>query len=40
VAQAFSADEVRRLREQSGLDYAGYHEHFGHRWALAGERRS
>lgn len=39
VAQAFTRKEVLELRDQSGLDFATYHRHFGHRFALAGERK-
>lgn len=40
VAQAFSKDEVLRMRKLAGLDYTAYYRHFGHRWTLAGERRN
>lgn len=38
VAQAFSRNEVLRLRERAGLSFAQYYEHFGHRFVLAGEK--
>jgi SAM-dependent methyltransferase len=38
VAQAFTRDEVLALRGSAGLEFARYHRHFGHRFALAGER--
>jgi ubiquinone/menaquinone biosynthesis C-methylase UbiE len=38
VAQAFSDDEIVRLRDRAGLSFALYFHHFGHRFALAGER--
>ena len=38
VAQAFTKAEVLRLRERAGIGFARYHRHFGHRFALAGER--
>jgi hypothetical protein len=40
VAQAFTRQEVLRLRDRAGLHFAEYHRHFGHRWVLAGERPS
>ena len=38
VAQAFSKQEVLRLRDAAGLGFADYFHHFGHRFALAGEK--
>lgn len=38
VAQAFTRDEVMRLRERAGVPFADYFEHFGHRFVLAGQR--
>ncbi|MDQ3440348.1 MAG: methyltransferase domain-containing protein [Planctomycetota bacterium] len=38
VRQAFSKPEVLALRERAGLGFAEYHRHFGHRFALAGEK--
>ena len=38
VAQAFTREEVLVLRERSGLGFAQYHRHFGHRFVLAGEK--
>jgi ubiquinone/menaquinone biosynthesis C-methylase UbiE len=38
VAQAFSREEVIRLRDRAGLGFATYHTHFGHRFVLSGER--
>ena len=40
VAQAFTQREVHDLRDRAGISYAGYHRHFGHRFVLAGEKRS
>lgn len=40
VAQAFTRREIETIRDQAGLDYAAYREHFGHRFVLAGEKRS
>lgn len=38
VAQAYTEQEVLRLRDRAGLGFAGYHQHFGHRFVLAGEK--
>jgi SAM-dependent methyltransferase len=38
VAQAFTKPEVLRLRDEAGVGFARYYRHFGHRFALAGER--
>lgn len=38
IAQAFTKSEILALRDRAGLTFAGYHRHFGHRFALAGER--
>jgi hypothetical protein len=38
VAQAFTRSEVLRMRDAAGLGYARYRRHFGHRFALAGEK--
>lgn len=38
VAQAFTRDEISRLRDRAGITYAAYHAHFGHRFVLAGEK--
>lgn len=38
VAQAFTRPEILGLRDRSGLSYATYYRHFGHRFVLAGER--
>ena len=38
VAQAFSKAEVLAMRDRAGLPYAKFHHHFGHRFALAGEK--
>jgi ubiquinone/menaquinone biosynthesis C-methylase UbiE len=38
VAQAFTRDEVLRLRDRAGVDFTSYSRHFGHRFAIAGER--
>ena len=39
VAQAFTPDEILALRDRAGATFADYHEHFGHRFVLAGEKR-
>ena len=38
VAAAFSPGEVMELRDAAGLTFCDYREHFGHRFALAGEK--
>lgn len=38
VAQAFTRDEILALRDRAGVGFADYHEHFGHRFVLAGEK--
>ena len=38
VAQAFTKQEVLRLRDRAGVRFARYYRHFGHRFVLAGER--
>jgi SAM-dependent methyltransferase len=38
VAQAMSKDEALALRDRAGIGYAHYHQHFGHRFVLAGEK--
>jgi 2-polyprenyl-3-methyl-5-hydroxy-6-metoxy-1,4-benzoquinol methylase len=38
VQQAFSPEEVVRLRDEAGIGYAAFHRHFGHRFVLAGEK--
>ena len=38
VAQAFTKQEVLRVRERAGVGFARYYRHFGHRFVLAGER--
>ena len=38
VAQAFAQDEVLDLRDRADIGFAQFHCHFGHRFALAGER--
>jgi ubiquinone/menaquinone biosynthesis C-methylase UbiE len=38
VAQAFKKNEVQKLRGASGLLFARYYRHFGHRFVLAGEK--
>jgi ubiquinone/menaquinone biosynthesis C-methylase UbiE len=40
VAQAFSEAEVNALRDRAGIVYAKRHNHFGHRFVLAGEKVS
>lgn len=36
VRQAFTREEIERLRDGAGLGYARYARHFGHRFVLAG----
>lgn len=38
VAQAFTRREIEALRDEAGVGYARYHEKFGHRFVLAGEK--
>jgi SAM-dependent methyltransferase len=38
VAQSLTKREALRLRDQAGIKYVRYYEHFGHRFVLAGER--
>jgi ubiquinone/menaquinone biosynthesis C-methylase UbiE len=38
VRQAFSRGEVLALQRRAGVEYARYYRHFGHRFALAGEK--
>ena len=38
VAQALSEPETLDILRRSGLDYATYYRHFGHRFVIAGER--
>jgi 2-polyprenyl-3-methyl-5-hydroxy-6-metoxy-1,4-benzoquinol methylase len=38
VRQAFSRAEVLALGERAGLAYAGFFQHFAHRFVLAGEK--
>ena len=38
VAQAFTKEEILALRDRAGARFAQYHEHFAHRFALAGEK--
>jgi ubiquinone/menaquinone biosynthesis C-methylase UbiE len=38
VAQAYSEPEAAALAERAGLRYLRYFRHFGHRFALAGEK--
>lgn len=38
VKQAFTKEEVLRLRERAEIGFARYRRHFGHRFTLAGER--
>jgi ubiquinone/menaquinone biosynthesis C-methylase UbiE len=38
VAQAFTREEILALRDRAGAHFAQYHEHFGHRFVLAGEK--
>jgi len=40
VAQAFTREEVLAMRDEAGVGYAQYHQHFGHRFVLAGEKQS
>lgn len=39
VGQAFTREEVLKLRDRAGLSYASYHRHFGHRFVLAGQKQ-
>jgi ubiquinone/menaquinone biosynthesis C-methylase UbiE len=38
VAQAFTRAEIVQLRDRAGLAYLNYVPHFGHRFALVGEK--
>jgi ubiquinone/menaquinone biosynthesis C-methylase UbiE len=38
VAQAFTKNEVLRMRDGAGINFAQYYRHFGHRFVLAGEK--
>ena len=38
VAQAFSPEEARGLRDRAGVGFAQYFRHFAHRFVLAGEK--
>jgi SAM-dependent methyltransferase len=38
VKQAFTEPEALALRDRAGVGFAKYYRHFGHRFALAGER--
>ena len=38
IAQAFTKDEIIRLRDDAGAGYAEFFEHIGHRFVLAGEK--
>jgi SAM-dependent methyltransferase len=38
VGQAFTEADVLALRDRAGITFASYHQHFGHRFILAGER--
>jgi ubiquinone/menaquinone biosynthesis C-methylase UbiE len=40
VAQAFTREEILSLRDRAGATFADYFEHAGHRFVLAGEKRS
>ena len=39
VAQAFTREEICRLRDRAGIGFARFYRHFGHRFVLAGEKR-
>ena len=39
VAQSFTRDEILKLRREARIEYAEYHSHFAHRFALAGEKK-
>ena len=38
VGQSFNQAEVMALRERAGIQFTGYHRHFGHRFVLAGQK--
>lgn len=38
VGQAFTREEVLALRDRAGVGYARFHEHFAHRFVLAGQK--
>jgi len=38
VLRGFKKNEVEVLIRRSGLDYLSFHHHFGHRFAIAGEK--
>jgi SAM-dependent methyltransferase len=38
VGQALTREEILSLRDRAGARFASYHHHFGHRFALAGEK--
>jgi SAM-dependent methyltransferase len=38
VAQSFQQVEILKLRDRAGVGFTQFHRHFGHRFALAGER--
>lgn len=38
VLRGYRRPEVERLIRESGLPYLGYHRHFAHRFAIAGEK--
>jgi ubiquinone/menaquinone biosynthesis C-methylase UbiE len=38
VAQAFTREEICRLRGRAGIDFARFYRHFGHRFVLAGQK--
>jgi hypothetical protein len=40
VAQCLTDPEILSLATQAGISYATLHHHLGHRWVLAGEKRS
>ena len=38
VQQAFTPEEIIAVRDRAGIGFAQYHQHFGHRFVLAGEK--
>ena len=40
VAQAFTREEICRLRDRAGIGFARFYRHFGHRFVLAGEKEN
>lgn len=40
VLRGYRRPEVQNLIQESGLSYLGYHRHFAHRFAIAGEKHA